>query len=390
MASYIPRLARHKMEQMLRSFPAVLVLGPRQCGKSTFARKTVPSWKMFDMESQADYSLISADITGFLERHQGRIVLDEAQRLPGLFPALRHAIDAKPGKGRFIILGSSSPSLRRDISESLAGRVGHLELTPFLGSELAGKPKALDRPFWGGYPPVHSVKGGSARASWLDAYISDVIERDIPALGIRIPAPRLRRLCEMLTHIHGGLLNLSDIARSLGVSYHTVADYLDVLEGSFLVRRLQPYYANISKRLTKSPKVYVRDSGLLHFLAGLRKPGELDSWPRRGASFEGMVIEELVALASLRHVRPGVFFWRTQSGAEVDLLLVLGTRIVPIEIKLSGTVNRHDVAGLRQCMSDLGVKKGWVVTGGGRRMGMGAGIEIIPWSDILRKGPEFL
>jgi len=378
------------MGELLRAFPAVLVLGPRQCGKSTFARKTVPGWRMFDMESQSDYSMISADIAGFLARHPGRTVLDEAQRLPGLFPALRNAIDAGRGRGRFIILGSSSPSLRRDISESLAGRVGHLELTPFLESELAGRRMSVDRPFWGGYPPVHEVRSGSARASWLDAYMSDVLERDIPALGIRLPAPRLRRLCEMLTHIHGGLLNLSDISRSLGVSYHTVADYLDVLEGSFLVRRLQPYHANISKRLTKSPKVYLRDTGLLHFLGGLRRPGELESWPRRGASFEGMVIEELAALASLRHVRPGVFFWRTQAGAEVDLLLVLGVRIVPVEIKLSGSVDRHDVAGLRQCMSDLGVKRGWVVTGGGRRGGIGADIEIIPWSDLVRHGPPFL
>ena len=390
MPPYIPRIARQKMGELLRSFPAVLVLGPRQCGKSTFARKTVPDWRFFDMENQADYSMISADIAGFLARHPGKIVLDEAQRLPGIFPALRHAIDARPGKGRFIILGSSSPSLRRDISESLAGRVGHLELTPFLESELVGRRISADRPFWGGYPPVHSARGGIARASWLDAYISDVLERDIPALGIRLPAPRLRRLCEMLTHIHGGLLNLSDISRSLGVSYHTVADYLDVLEGSFLVRRLQPYHANVSKRLTKSPKVYIRDTGLLHFLAGLRTPGELESWPRRGASFEGMVIEELVALAFLRHVRPVVFFWRTQAGAEVDLLLVLGTRIVPIEIRLSGTVDRRDIAGLRQCMSDLGVKKGWVVTGGGRRTGIGAGIEIVPWKEIVRKGPEFI
>lgn len=385
MESYIPRSSRDRLRELLRAFPAVQVLGPRQCGKSTFARRTLPGWRVVDMERPADHALVSADPEGFLTRNPRRLVLDEAQRLPSLFPVLRHAIDKGKGRGRFVILGSASPALRRDLSESLAGRIGHLELTPFLASELRGRRQAADRWFWGGFPPVHSLRGARMRSGWLDAYLTDVLERDIPALGWRLPVPRLRKLCEMLTHLHGNLLNLSDIARSLGVSYHTVADHLDVLEGAFLVRRLQPYHANLSKRLTKSPKIYVRDTGLLHVLAGLREPAGLEAWPRRGFSFEGMVIEEIATRAALRHVRPGVFFWRTQAGAEVDLLLILGSRIVPVEIKLGGSVDRHSVAGLRQCMADLGLKRGWVVTGSGERGGLGRDVEVLPWPDLARR-----
>jgi hypothetical protein len=212
--------------------------------------------------------------------------------------------------------------------------------------------------------------------------VSTFIERDLPALGLGLPARRLRMLWTMLTHVHGNLLNVSDLARSLTVSSHTVAGDLDVLEGAYMIRRLHPYYANVQKRLTKSPKLYVRDTGLLHFLAGLRQPKELATWPKRGASFEGLVIEELVALAVRSLVRPGIFFWRTQAGAEVDLLIVEGRRILPIEIKLGAAVNHYAVAGLRQCMKDLGLRRGWVVSTARERRRLSPGIEIIPWLDI--------
>ena len=186
----------------------------------------------------------------------------------------------------------------------------------------------------------------------------------------------------MLTHVHGNLLNVADLARSLGVSSHTVARDLDVLEGAFMIRRLQPYPANVAKRLTKSPKLYVRDTGLLHFLAGLRQPRELPTWARRGASFEGMVIEELAGLAASRLVRPEIFFWRTQAGAEVDLLLVHGRRILPIEIKAGAAVDHYSVAGLRQCMSDLDLRRGWVVSTAKERRQLGRGIEVVPWTEV--------
>jgi predicted AAA+ superfamily ATPase len=187
----------------------------------------------------------------------------------------------------------------------------------------------------------------------------------------------------MLTHVHGNLLNVSDLARSLGVSPHTVDSDLDVLEQTFMVRRLRPYHANIQKRLTKGPKLYLRDTGLLHFLAGLRQPSDLDTWARRGASFEGLVIEELIANAADQVVRPEPWFWRTQAGAEVDLLLGHGRRILPVEVKLGAAVGARDVAGLRGCMADLGLRRGVVVHGGEDHRRMGREIELVPWRAVV-------
>lgn len=280
--------------------------------------------------------------------------------------------------------------MRQDeVSESLAGRIGLIELTPFLAAELASSRPRADRWFWGGFPPVHDRRGVEARLAWLDAYVTTFLERDLPALGLRLPAARLRQLWTMLTHVHGNLLNVSDLARSLGVSSHTVNHYLDVLEGAFMIRRLPPYFANIQKRLSKSAKLYVRDTGLLHFLAGLRTPDELETWPRRGASFEGMVIEEIIALAKRRIVRPEISYWRTQVGGEVDLIIGDGTRLVPIEIKSSASVDARDVAGLRQCMKDLDLDHGYVVANSDEPRTIGTTIDVVPWSRVVNREENF-
>ncbi len=380
----LPRGAASRLRRLLRTHPAVLVYGPRQCGKSTLVQALYPDWSHIDLERPADLFALQADLEGFFDRHPRRVAIDEAQRLPALFSVLRHVIDRSKAPGRFVLTGSASPGLLRSISESLAGRVGLLELTPLRPPELAHTRHAADRWFWGGYPPVHARRGGRARREWLDSYVSTFLERDLPSFGVRLPVHRLRVLWTMLTHVHGNPLNASDLARSLGVSSHTVANDLDVLESTFMIRRLSPYYVNIQKRLTKSPKLYVRDTGLLHFLAGLREPAELETWPRRGSSFEGLVIEELAAWAAERLVRPGLFFWRTQAGAEVDLLIVDGHRILPIEIKLGAAVEPRALAGLRQCMADLSLKRGFVITTASERRSIGRSIELVPWDAIAR------
>jgi predicted AAA+ superfamily ATPase len=380
---HLQRLSEKRFQRLLRTFPAVLVVGPRQCGKSTLTKHALPGWEHLDLERPSDLAVLSADLEGFLSVHPKRTVFDEAQRLPGLFTALRHRIDNGKGKGRYVLLGSASPELMRSVSESLAGRIGLLELTPLRSQELNGLPYLKDRWFWGGYPSVLSLRDAQARGTWLDAYVSTFLERDLPALGLNLPAKRLRTLWTMLTHVHGQLLNVSDLARSLSVSSHTVNADLDVLEGAFMIRRLQPFFANVQKRLTKSPKLYIRDTGLLHFLAGLRTSRDLNTWPKRGHSFEGLVIEELCAMADDQLVRPEVFFWRTQAGAEVDLLIRNGGQVLPIEIKLGTSIDQYGYAGLRQCMTDLGLKRGWVVNTAEERRMLSPGIEQIPWSAIV-------
>ncbi len=379
---YLIRRQDERLHTLLRSFPAVLLVGPRQCGKSTLAAHALPDWTRLDLERPADVRLLESDLEGFFDAHPRRVVIDEAQRMPEVFSLLRYVIDRARKNGRFVLLGSASPSLMRSVSETLAGRVALLELTPFLASELADTSRASDRWFWGGFPPIHRLRQASARSEWFNAYVSTFLERDLPLLGLGLPARRLRTLWTMLTHVHGNLLNVSDLARSLAVSSHTVSGDLDVLEGAFMIRRLSPYSANVQKRLTKSTKLYLRDTGLLHFLAGLRRPSELVTWPKRGASFEGLVIEELAALAAQQLVRPELFFWRTQAGAEVDLLIVEGRRILPVEIKLGAEVNRHALAGLRQCMKDLGLRRGWVIASSQERRHVSPDIEIIPWTEV--------
>ncbi len=386
---YLRREAEPRLRELLRTFSVVLVHGPRQSGKSTFVRHVLPTWKHLDLERGPDLRVVGADPDGFLETNPKRVVFDEVQILPDLFRALRPTIDRDRAPGRYVLLGSASPSILRSVSETLAGRIGTLELPPFSNFELRETTHFSARWFHGGYPPVHALRTDRQRADWLDAYIETFVQRDVRSFGYSIPPERLRKLLAMLAHTHGGLLNVSDLARALGLSANTVAAHLDVLEGAFLIRRLHPHFANVQKRLVKAPKVYVRDTGLLHHLLDLRSPGDLDVWPRRGHSFEGLVVEELCSLATRHDPRAHLAFWRTHAGAEVDLIVKVGTTLLPIEIKLGQQVGPYDIAGLRSCMKDLELERGWIVYGGTERFELGAGIEIVPWAEVARGAVDF-
>ncbi|MBI3818271.1 MAG: ATP-binding protein [Planctomycetes bacterium] len=378
--NYAPRSCSAQLRELLGAFPVIYVVGPRQCGKSTLIRHELKDWTILDLEFPTDFHVLHSDPVGFFDKNLRHVAIDEAQRMPDLFPILRSVIDRNRANGRFILSGSATPSLIRNISESLAGRVAMLELTPFRAAELK-KSQLNDRWFLGGFPSVHEAVDDRRRILWFENYISTLIERDMPALGLRLAPQRLRSLLMMLTHVHGDLLNVSDLARSLGISASTVNHYLDILEGTFMIRRLYPHFTNIQKRLVKSPKLYIRDTGLLHFLAGLRDSRELETWNRRGQSFEGLVVEEILSLA--RERVPGFYsaFWRTQAGAEVDLLLGNGRKLFPIEVKLSATLDGHAFAGIRSCMKDLGLESGWIVYGGKERRQAGD-VELVPWADV--------
>jgi predicted AAA+ superfamily ATPase len=295
-------------------------------------------------------------------------ILDEAHLVPALFAALRGIIDQDRGHtGRFCILGSAQPTLIRTVSESLAGRVGILDLDPLCAQETATGELLLDwRTLWlrGGFPDAAK---GDFRA-WWESYLRTFVERDLPQLELRPQPVLLRRLLTMLAHLHGGLLNMSDLGNSLGISHHTVSHYLDVLEQTFLIRRLSPWFRNVGKRLTKSPKIYLRDSGLLHHLLNLSTEEELWCHPALGRSWEGFVLEEIVRREKIVHPHTQFYFWRTAAGAEADLVLDRGDLLIAIEIKCGALERTIEAKRFAATLSDIGAVPGFVLDqGAGRR-----------------------
>lgn len=356
-----PRLAEARLRQLWRRFPAVLLLGARQVGKTTLARAALPRLPYLDLEEPRTRARFLDDPGFELGRLRRGAVLDEAQAVPSLHAALRGVIDARPGRaGRFLLLGSAQPALVRQVSESLAGRVGILELEPLTAAETSGgKPRREWRAVWlrGGMPGALKVPF----REWWEAYLRTYVERDLPALGLGADPLLLRRLLTMLAHQQGGLSNASALGQSLDVSYHTVQRYLDVLEGTFLIRRLRPYFRHVGKRLTKAPKVYLRDTGLLHHLLDLETLDAVESHPVHGASFETFVLEDLVRRERL--VRPHVqaYFWRTARGAEVDLVLDRGSERLLVEVK-AGRGDRPAVArSLAGAMEDVAASAAWII-----------------------------
>lgn len=359
------RLNIQGLRELASQFPAVLILGARQVGKTTLARAAFPTGTYIDLEQPAARQAFSDDPAFQLERRRaesaGPLVLDEVQSVPELFSVLRGAIDAQRRRhGRFILLGSAQPALIRQVSESLAGRVGILEVDPLTVAEAApGTPKRRWTEVWlrGGFPDA--LRGDFRR--WWEAYLRTFLERDLPQLGVSADPLFVRRLLTMLAHGQGGLANASSLGASLGVSYHTVNRHLDVLEQTFMIRRLPPYFRNVGKRLVKAPKIYLRDTGLLHHLLGLGTLEEVRNHPVHGASWETFVLEDVIRRERLRHPHPQFFFWRTADGAEIDLVIERGRERVAVEIKAGRGNTTHAGRTLSRAMEDVGAASGWIL-----------------------------
>lgn len=324
------------VNENLSVFPAVVILGPRQCGKSTLVKMLFPNLKEYlylDLQNINDLNKLREPMLFFQANQDVTICLDEIQLLPELFSILRSVIDDNRRPGRFILLGSASQNLIQKTSESLAGRVGLIELTPFSIKEVGSESGFDLNKFWlrGGYPDSYLASSDQASALWRENFIRTYVERDIPQLGIQIPALQLRRLLTMCAHNQGQLFNSSKLAESLGVSYQTVRRYIDLMEQTFIIRSLLPFEKNIRKRLVKSPKIYVRDTGLLHRLLQVDDFNSLMSNPIFGSSWEGFVIENIIA--SLRDCK--FSFYRSATGDELDLIIERGSRVVAVECKAS-------------------------------------------------------
>jgi predicted AAA+ superfamily ATPase len=348
------------------NFPAVLILGARQVGKTTLARAAFRHFPYVDLEEPRTRALFRDDPTFQIEnRATPSLILDEAQFVPEVFSALRGIIDARSrAMGRFILLGSAQPSLVRGVSETLAGRVGILDLDPLTAREVAqGRERRPWADVWlrGGFPGP--LRTGDFR-EWWEAYLRTYVERDLPALGVGADPILLRRLLTMLAHSQGGILNTSQLGSSLGVSHHTVRRYLDVLEQTYLLRRLPPYFRNVGKRLVKSPKAYLRDTGLLHHLLNITTRAELDDHPVRGASWETFVIEDLLRRERLAHPQSQFFYWRTAAGAEIDLVVERGADRFAIEVKSARADKPRDILALESAAADVGAKRSWLVDQG--------------------------
>ena len=339
----LPRGYESELHDRLLNNPAVALLGPRQCGKTTLAKMALESYPGFvylDLENPTDAAKLQ-DPPAFFALHQDSLIcLDEIQRVPELFPVLRGEIDRADRNGMFLLLGSASRDLLQQSSESLAGRISYIELGPFLideisnAQELGSEGNNHDR-LWvrGGFPRSFLATSEPFSVQWRRDFVQTFLERDINTLGFKITPANLGRLWRMCAHLHGSLLNSAKLAGSLGVTASTVRSHIDILKNTFMLRVLEPCEANLKKRLVKSPRIYLRDSGILHSLLGIESHEDLLGHPMLGASFEGFALENLIAHAP--GYRPS--FYRTANGAEVDLVLQKGARTVAFEIKASST-----------------------------------------------------
>jgi len=354
----------------------VALLGPRQCGKTTLARALAAGRRgeLYDLEDPRSVRRLDQPMTA-LEPLRGLVVIDEVQLRPALLPVLRVLADRRPLPARFLLLGSATPDLVRGASESLAGRV---EFVDMAGFDLAEVGIDRERRLWlrGGFPRSFLAANDAASFSWRENFIRTFLERDLRLFGVGIPPETLRRLWAMIAHSHGQIWNASEFGRSLGEAHTTTKRHLDILSGAMMVRQLPPWYANLGKRQVKSPKVYVRDSGLLHALWGVPSFRALEEQPRLGASFEGFVVEEVARLVGDRNL----YFWATQSGAELDLLLTIGGKRFGVEIKYADVpaVSRS----MRVALADLELAHLFVVHPGRGTAALDDRIDAVGLADL--------
>ena len=367
---------KEKLEQALRRSRVVVLVGPRQCGKTTLARQYVPadSINYFDMEDPVSLARLEQPMTA-LQDLRGLVVIDEVQRRPDLFPVLRVLCDREPLPARFLILGSASPNLLRQSSESLAGRI---EIVSMAGFNLADVGADAQSRHWlrGGFPLSFLAASEKDSLAWRKNFIQAFLERDLPQLGISIPSANLFRFWSMLAHYHGQVWNAAEAARTLNVSESTTRRYLDLLQGVFMVRQLLPWYANLKKRQVKSPKIYFRDTGILHQMMGIRNERELLIHPRSGASWEGYVVEEVIKASEPDEL----YFWATHGGAELDLLLLKNGRRLGVECK------RVDAPRLTKSMRiaqhDLQLDHLFVFYPGSRAYSLAEQITVLPLAQL--------
>jgi len=332
------RQRENDLHRQLANSPAVVLLGPRQCGKTTLAKMALvryPRVAYLDLENPTDAAKLQ-DPLAYLALHPDTLIcLDEIQRVPELFAVLRGVIDREDRNGMFLLLGSASRDLLQQSSETLAGRISYLELGPFLVDEIVNTDRHGDSRLWvrGGFPRSFLAADERASVEWRQNFVQTFLERDIGMLGFKIAPANLGRLWRMCAHLHGALLNAAKLSGSLGVSAPTARSYIDILTSTFMLRSLEPYEANLKKRLVKSPKIYLRDSGILHSLLGIDSHEALLGHPTLGSSYEGFVIENLISHA--RGYTPS--FYRSAQGAEIDLVLQKGSSTIAFEVKASST-----------------------------------------------------
>jgi len=371
-------LDRAIVQAALKRSRVVAILGPRQCGKTTLARQflSADSLNYFDLEDPASLARLEAPDTA-LRPLKKLVVIDEIQRRPELFPLLRVLADRRPLPARFLVLGSAAPELLRQSSETLAGRLETVTLEGIRLQDLGAA--SLDR-HWlrGGFPRSIESRTESDSCSWRRQFLQTFLERDLPQLGVRIPAMALRRFWSMLAHYHGQTWNAAELGRALAVNESTVRRYLDLMTGVFMVRQLPPWYENLGKRQVKSPKVYIRDSGLLHVLLGISGRRDLEHHPKVGASWEGYAVEEI-----LKALRPDeAYTWATHQGAELDLLLFKNGRRIGVECKRSDAPTL--TPSMRIACDDLKLDELLVAYPGTRRYRLTDRIEVVPLADLVQ------